>query len=271
MECKKRLNASSLVEHDEEPYCERCHIKKFGTKDLRHANLPNRDQVMGLSPPTSPHRDIRVLDSPPSSPLRQTPTSIKSTITGRPHTVPPPKPPLMTKPKVSREEGLHTGHGRFGMNDLPSRSPLSPTKGGGDDDTVRKEDTNASGVDPPQRPQLGGATGAVTLGRKDVMAPLVPTSTGTRYGRGLTGVAGGTNRQWGGGTPVCPKCGKMVYFAEQTKAIGQTFHKGCLRCSECDTRLDSGRLSERDARPYCHRCYAKLYGPQGSGYALLGT
>jgi len=102
------------------------------------------------------------------------------------------------------------------MNDLPSRSPLSPMFHGGDVNTVDKaKDESTDGVDAPHRPQMGGTTGAVTLGRKDVVAPLVQTSTGTRYGRGLTGVGGGTNRQWGGGTPVCPKCGKLVYFAEQ--------------------------------------------------------
>ena len=237
-------------------FSKNCHIKNFGTKDLRHANLPNRDQVMGLSPPSSPRRDIRGLDSPPSSPLRSTPASIEAAMTGGSF-----KPSLVTQLRVTREAELLSSGGRTGMNDLPRRFPLSPN-----DDTVDEEDG-------PQRPQTGGTTGAVISGRKNVVAPLVQTSTGTRYGRGLTGVGAATNRQWGGGTPVCPKCGKAVYFAEQvresqirsqkltsgqTKAIGQTFHRGCLRCSECDTRLDPGRLSERDARPYCHRCYAKV-------------
>jgi len=268
MICKKRLDAFSLVEHDEEPYCKNCHIKNFGTKDLRHANLPNRDQVMGLSPPTSPRRNTSGLDSPPSSPLRPTQASIEPKTIGGSFITPLPKSSPVTKLKATGEAELHTIGGCVGMNDLPGRLSLSPAKCGGDDDRV---DESADGVDALQRPQTGGTMGGINLGRKNVTTPLIPTSTGTRYGRGLTGVGGGTNRQWGGGTPVCPKCGKMVYFAEQTKAIGQTFHKGCLRCSECDTRLDSGRLSERDARPYCHRCYAKLYGPQGSGYALLGN
>lgn len=252
-------------------YSKNCHIKNFGTKDLRQANLPNRDQVMGLSPPTSPCRETRGLDSPPSSPLRPTTISIESTISGGSFSIPPPKPPSMTKPMVSGQVEPRVGGGRTAASDLHGQLPSSPTKAGGDYDTEHGEDERAGGVDTPQRPQIGGMMGAVTLGRRNVTVPLVPTSTGTRYGRGLTGVSGGTNRRWGGGTPICPKCGKSVYFAEQTKAIGQTFHKGCLRCAECDTRLDSGRLSERDARPYCHRCYAKLYGPQGSGYALLGT
>ena len=250
-----------------------CHIKNFGTKDLRHANLPNRDQVMGLSPPTSPSRNTRGLDSPPSSPPRPTPGSIEATIAGRSFTMSPPKLPFVTKPEVTGDAKLRTGGGRIGVNDLPGRSPLSPTKHRGNDHVV---DESADRVDEPRRPRMGETMGAVTLGRNDVVAPLVQTATGTRYGRGLTGVGGGTNRQWGGGTPVCPKCGKLVYFAEQvsgqreisisdqkltftkTKAIGQTFHKGCLRCSECDSRLGPGRLSERDARPYCHRCYAKV-------------
>jgi len=226
---------------------------------------------MGLSPPTSPRRDARGLDSPPSPPLCPTPTSIESTIAGRSLTTPPPRSPLVTTPKVAGKAALRTDGGRIGINDLPSRLPLSPTKRGGDDDK-EEEGWSTDGVpDAPQRPQAGGTTDAIAWSRKNVVAPVVQTSTGTRYGRGLTGVGGGTNRQWGGSTPVCPNCGKLVYFAEQTKAIGQTFHKGCLRCSECDTRLDPGRLTERDARPYCHRCYAKLYGPQGSGYALLGS
>lgn len=173
--------------------------------------------------------------------------------------MPPPKPPTVTKLTVVEEE-LRTSGGGIGMGNPPGRLPLSPTKHRGVEESESADE-----------PQTGGSTVAVTLGRKEMVMPLVATSTGTRYGRGLTGVGGGTSRQWGGGTPVCPKCGKLVYFAEQTKAIGQTFHKGCLRCSECDTRLDPGRLSEREARPYCHRCYAKLYGPQGSGYALLGS
>lgn len=171
---------------------------------------------MGLSPPTSPRRDTRGLDSPPPSPFRPTQLSIESTITGG--TIPSSRPPVMTKPKVSEEAGVRTGGSGTGVNDLASRSPLSPTKGDGDYDTVHEENEAAGGVDPPQRPQIGGTISTVTLGRKHITAPLVPTSTGTRYGRGLTGVGGGTNRQWGGGTPVCPKCGKSVYFAEQVGA-----------------------------------------------------
>ncbi|KAI0087600.1 hypothetical protein BDY19DRAFT_954531, partial [Irpex rosettiformis] len=109
-----------------------------------------------------------------------------------------------------------------------------------------------------------------------ISVPLAPAGTGMRYGAALGGRMGspmtpmGTGRQWGGGTPVCPKCQKTVYFAEQVKAIGKTYHRNCLRCTGCNTSLDSSKLTERDGDPYCKHCYGKRYGPAGSGYALLG-
>ena len=30
----------------------------------------------------------------------------------------------------------------------------------------------------------------------------------------------------------CPRCGKPVYFAEETIAIGKKWHKMCLKCGE---------------------------------------
>jgi hypothetical protein len=116
---------------------------------------------------------------------------------------------------------------------------------------------------------VNGANGARRI------VPLAANTTGTRYGAALMGElrstpTGSPVRQWGSGTPQCPRCEKNVYFAEQVKAVGKTWHKACLRCSECRTSLDSSRLTERDGDPFCHRCYNKLHGPAGSGYALLG-
>ncbi|TEB30462.1 hypothetical protein FA13DRAFT_1755181 [Coprinellus micaceus] len=114
-------------------------------------------------------------------------------------------------------------------------------------------------------------------------APLLrSTLTGSRYTTPLSGgeaalsggmgaqVTGSPTRKWGGSTPQCPRCAKSVYFAEQVKAVGKTYHKHCLRCTECGTTLDSTRLRDHDEEPFCVRCYNKLYGPQGGGYALLG-
>jgi len=110
------------------------------------------------------------------------------------------------------------------------------------------------------------------------LSPLKQASTGTRYGVALTGGVGvhmtgsasPSPRKWGVGTPVCPRCMKNVYFAEQVKAVGKTYHKSCLRCVECGTSLHSNKLVDHDEDPFCVRCHSKLYGPQGNGYALLG-
>jgi len=59
--CSKRLDSFSLVEHNFEPYCKSCHVKNFGTRDLRSANL--------TTTPTTPKRKPTALlpedDTPP--------------------------------------------------------------------------------------------------------------------------------------------------------------------------------------------------------------
>ncbi|CCM03226.1 uncharacterized protein FIBRA_05351 [Fibroporia radiculosa] len=319
--CGKRLDSYNLVEHDQEPYCKNCHIKLFGTRDLRLANLPNRDEIFvsSISPPVSPNRAAtfgRAASPParassnnaPPLPMRRHATGGGS-IDKTPFMASSPAPPMLrptrtlsptrgSAPDRSRSiesaldeqdevqdmngglnfqtNGLgttstHTGRGAGG---LPRTVPLSPVRNRFNSDVTSDKDMPSEGesaaVPEPPAPVYPSDTGV------PMYSSLVPTSTGTRYGMALSGgnaspmAPAMTGRQWGGGTPVCPKCGKTVFFAEQAKAIGKTYHKGCLRCTECNTHLDSTRLTERDGNPFCHRCYSKLYGPQGSGYALLG-
>jgi len=85
-----------------------------------------------------------------------------------------------------------------------------------------------------------------------------------------TGSSSSPNRWHPPQRTICPACHKAVYFAEQVKASGQTWHKLCLKCTECKTRLDSSRLTEKDGLVFCRNCYGKLHGPQGEGYALVG-
>lgn len=102
---------------------------------------------------------------------------------------------------------------------------------------------------------------------RTIPVPLPRTMTGTRYGAALGGLAAAplapamTGRQWGAGTPKCPRCSKSVYFAEQIKAVGKTWHKACLRCMECGKTLDSGQLVDKDGEPFCRRCYGKVRPP----------
>ncbi|EEB97569.1 hypothetical protein MPER_03084, partial [Moniliophthora perniciosa FA553] len=50
-----------------------------------------------------------------------------------------------------------------------------------------------------------------------------------------------------GGTPICPRCNKAVYAAEQVMGPGRKlYHKPCLACTLCNKRLDSYTLLEHD-------------------------
>ncbi|KAJ3132080.1 hypothetical protein HK101_004638 [Irineochytrium annulatum] len=69
-----------------------------------------------------------------------------------------------------------------------------------------------------------------------------------------------------GGAPKCPRCEKSVYAAEQITGPGGMWHKMCMTCKECNKRLDSTNLTEKDREAYCKACYGKLYGPKGYGY-----
>lgn len=113
---------------------------------------------------------------------------------------------------------------------------------------------------------------------KSPTSPVFSSLTGSRYGVALTGgvpthstggirmnntglfpsPTGGSPRKWGSGTPSCPRCNKSVYFAEQIKAVGKTYHKTCLRCASCGTSLDSHKLRDHDGEPYCVRCHQKV-------------
>ena len=70
---------------------------------------------------------------------------------------------------------------------------------------------------------------------------------------------------FGSGAPKCPRCNKSVYQAEEVLAVGQHFHVECFRCAECQGRLATGSLCEKNNIIYCEPCYAKLFGPKGFG------
>ncbi|OTF81357.1 LIM domain protein [Euroglyphus maynei] len=67
---------------------------------------------------------------------------------------------------------------------------------------------------------------------------------------------------------ICARCSKTVYFNEEKKAIGKSFHNFCFVCAnkECKRRLDTGSLTEHDSEIYCKQCYGRLFGPKGYGY-----
>ena len=319
-----------------------CHIKNFGTRDLRHANLPDRNEVFA-SPPTSPSRPATYLPQSGTPPPRNTAPALP------PRTMSPPifRPTRALSPTraagaertISAAAELQTvANGAVNAADEDDWDPPvihnTPSHAGRSagglprtvalDSSMTGPPRAASPLKEPPSPvrarpmSTGSSVGYASAAQESpalggrMTIPLTPTRTGPRYG-GVLGARTGspitpasTGRTWGspGGNPACGKCGKTVYFAEQVrnrqlscnadancgsqvKAIGKTWHKNCLRCTECNKLLDSTRLTENEGNPFCNHCYGKvcallssfsalsdyraqLYGPAGSGYALLG-
>ncbi|OWT38808.1 cysteine and glycine-rich protein [Cryptococcus neoformans] len=104
LNCGKRLDPGSLVEHDSQPYCQRCHVVLFGTRDLRHANvLPS---IPSTPPkPTPPpsvmtpsyHRPASLTASSSPRPL---PPPTEFYRPPPPRSTPPPEPATPTDPTV---------------------------------------------------------------------------------------------------------------------------------------------------------------------------
>ncbi|XP_063379703.1 muscle LIM protein Mlp84B isoform X1 [Cydia fagiglandana] len=70
----------------------------------------------------------------------------------------------------------------------------------------------------------------------------------------------------------CPRCGGMVFAAEQQLAKGTMWHKRCFNCAECHRPLDSMLACDGpDKEIHCRSCYAKLFGPKGFGYGHTPT
>jgi len=294
-ECNKRLDSLQLVEHDREPYCKPCHLRLFGTRDLRHNNLPVN------APPTAPKPTLPPVPStPPRLPARReesvaaadsTSTTSSFSHLTRSNGFSPVRP-LAALSSVS-DNGTTTENGRrpagprallipsnTGQPSSPTKvlqptltgqvtfssRPLSPPASAGG------AERNGSGTASPTRPGFSQTISPPSSPRRPPVSPTtsswplppsakpaVPTSTGKS-----------SAVKFGGSRVECARCGKAVFFAEQVVAVGKKWHKSCLRCAACSTSLDSSKLTERDGTPYCKSCYAKNFGPTGVGYALLG-
>jgi len=62
------------------------------------------------------------------------------------------------------------------------------------------------------------------------------------------------------GPNICPRCFKAVFAAEMV--IGperKSYHKLCLNCTSCKTKLAPGALREHDGEPYCRVCHGRLF------------
>ncbi|KAJ7145988.1 hypothetical protein C8R44DRAFT_656022 [Mycena epipterygia] len=148
--------------------------------------------------------------------------------------------PIADSPSGSPLAGRPSNTGRYGPDGLPRTTELTPSKA-----MAPVAERYASAAAVQRRHMTGDGT--------ESPRPVARTLTG----------GSPSPRRYGGDNPICARCSKSVFFAEQVKAVGKIYHKGCLRCTECSTLLDSNRLRDHDGVPLCARCHGKLHGPQG--------
>ncbi|KAJ8986097.1 hypothetical protein NQ317_003392 [Molorchus minor] len=66
----------------------------------------------------------------------------------------------------------------------------------------------------------------------------------------------------------CPRCGGVVFAAEEVLAKGRQWHRKCFKCKDCTKTLDSINACDGpDSDVYCKTCYGKKWGPHGYGFA----
>ncbi|PWN99636.1 hypothetical protein FA09DRAFT_316053 [Tilletiopsis washingtonensis] len=155
---------------------------------------------------------------------------------------------------------LGQGKGGFGLA-VPLRAEVPKAAGG----TPTKNATET----PPrasleQRGSLDQQRRSVDTTRRSQDQPAPAAAPAASYTRDAPSSSG---------TPLCARCGKAVYFAEQLQAAGRAWHRFCLRCDGCSTTLEPGKLEEGPVEQvqkaacnvWCRTCYAKRFGPRGIG------
>lgn len=69
--------------------------------------------------------------------------------------------------------------------------------------------------------------------------------------------------------PVCARCGEHV-TDRVLKAVGQSFHAQCFRCSTCDCSLEGAPfITDDDSRPYCVPDYHRWGSPPAASSSPL--
>jgi len=202
-----------------------CHVKAFSPRDLRQANLPYAPPPD--SPPPSPPRSV----APAAQPLRPITTgaglpmlkptrSLTSPISPTfPRTLSPPP-----SAKGADANDKRTNQPPSSSGPILQFNPRHQTTQSLDLALSSVQETNETDVirPIPNTPLTRNHT-AETPFVATPIPPLKPTATGTRYGAMLGGSINvlntGAPRKWGGSNPQCPRCGKMVYFAEQVLCL----------------------------------------------------
>ena len=60
---------------------------------------------------------------------------------------------------------------------------------------------------------------------------------------------------------TCPRCQGTVFEAEKIVARSHDYHKKCLNCKECKSKLDASNFYDApDQDVYCYGCYSVRFG-----------
>ena len=97
------------------------------------------------------------------------------------------------------------------------------------------------------------AASAVVRANDEPSSPAVASTDRASPARDLSHLGGGADR--------CAACSKRVYDGEEVEADGQTFHRACLRCSECAKTLKADKACFHEGEPYCGRHFRKIGQP----------
>jgi cysteine/glycine-rich protein len=62
------------------------------------------------------------------------------------------------------------------------------------------------------------------------------------------------------GAPKCPRCNDRVYFGEERKALGKSWHTRCFTCCQCKKSLSSTNYNEFEGELMCTACNRRYAG-----------
>ena len=229
---------------------------RYAATDRLGRTSPTRQATQ--EPPSSPTRYAATDRLGRTSPTRQTTASTRAPAFEAEES--PRSQPARFEPpttRVAATSAYSSGSGRLPSPTRPNMAKYEPSA----KMAPRTQPAAAVVPDTPPRTRANTNNSSSTTSSPSFSAGI------NRLGLSSTVTNASTARS---GTPLCARCGKAVYFAEQLQASGRKWHRGCLKCDGCGTTLDPGKLEEGPAgevksgcNTWCRVCYAKYFGPKG--------
>ncbi|CAO3613354.1 unnamed protein product [Cunninghamella blakesleeana] len=259
-ECNKQLDSTTITERNGEAYCRTCYTRQWGAKGYGFAGgsafLSTEDKL-----PREILESKKLLSSSsPQSEIDSTPSTV----------LPSTQPKLPVRPELPAKPSLPSRPINNSTSSPPPPIPSRPTEKNGVE-TINKEHINNNynnnsnnNIVPISRNE---STSSPSLPPRTI-TPLSPTKKS--YVINQTSYVP-KKLNFAIQNDICSKCKKAVYAAELVLAVGNKFHKSCLKCTQCGKSVNSTNMLDRDSDIYCRSCYATSFGPKGYGYGNLLT